>query len=185
MAAAIINSILTPWTISFKYVIDLAQDEETYVYWLGRIANIIFIVDIIVNFLASYRDTRLGAEIFHPKSIAIHYFKTEFAFDFISTLELRRIAKNLFGITSGYFVDLADMCQLLKAFRIKRILHKIQSSNYNIHAKAQWTILFWVMVIVLYTHIFACLIWWFMKEDELWVTPLDMGFFSLRVYFPE
>ena len=51
--------------------------------------------------------------------------------------------------------------------------------------KAQLTMLFWLSVVVLYTHIFACLIWWILKVDQLWLSPVDTGAFSLRVYFAD
>ena len=182
MAAAIINSVWTPLTISFDYAIELSQNPGHFMYWVDFSANLIFIADIFVHFFASYQDQHLGAEIFDQKQIASHYLKNEFAFDFISSLQLKSIA-SWFGNTSGLLTDLGDMVQLLKAFRIKKILKNIQTSNLKRHLKAKLTIFFWLMIIVLYTHIFACLIWWILKTDTLWVTPVEMGSFSLRLYF--
>ena len=45
------------------------------------------------------------------------------------------------------------MCQLLKAFRIKKIEAKIRNSNMSKHEKARLVIIFWLFVIVIYTHI--------------------------------
>ena len=64
------------------------------------LANKIFILDIFIHFMASYQDSSIGAEVFQPKAIAIHYLKNEFAFDFISTIPLRDIGVHWFGITS-------------------------------------------------------------------------------------
>ena len=99
-------------------------------------ANWIFIFDILSRFAASYKDKSIGAEIFHPGAIALHYLSTEFTFDFISTLQLRSIGENWLGITNPIFIDLADMCQLLKVLRIKKILYKIESSNLRNETKA-------------------------------------------------
>ena len=86
MAAALVNSIWTPLTISFDYAIKLSNDTSTTIYWIDYIANIIFLFDIVVHFFASYRDVQTGSEIFHPKAIAFHYLKGEFLFDFISSI---------------------------------------------------------------------------------------------------
>ena len=56
MAAAIVNSIWTPLTISFDYAIKLSNDQTTTIYWIDYTANIIFLIDILVHFFASYRD---------------------------------------------------------------------------------------------------------------------------------
>ena len=80
---------------------------------------------------------------------------------------------------------MADMCTLLKTLRIKKIKMKIEQSNMHGETKAKMIILFWLIVIVLYTHIFSCLIWWILKEDELWINAIDMGTFELRIYFAE
>ena len=54
-----------------------------------------------------------------PKAIVKHYLGGEFGFDFISTVPLKAIGVNLFGITNQTFIDLADMCTLLKACQMK------------------------------------------------------------------
>ena len=86
MAAAVVNSIWTPLTISFDVPIKVSKDPTSLIYWVDFIANIIFGIDIIIHFFASYRDVATGSEIFHPKVIALHYLKGEFFFDFISSI---------------------------------------------------------------------------------------------------
>ena len=56
MAAAVVNSIWTPLTISFDYAIKLSNDQTTTIYWIDYTANIIFLIDILVHFFASYSD---------------------------------------------------------------------------------------------------------------------------------
>ena len=110
MISAVVNSIWTPFTISFQYAIKYDNDRSTPIYWLDNITNLVFILDIFINFMTSYKDKVLGAEVFNPRAIAINYIKTEFPLDFISTLQLRSIGENWFGITSQIYIDLADMC---------------------------------------------------------------------------
>ena len=67
-------------------------------FWVDITANVIFLFDLIVHFFVSYIDTQQGVEIFSPKLIALHYLKTEFLYDFISTLPLKSIGVSIFGI---------------------------------------------------------------------------------------
>ena len=56
ISAAIINSIWTPFTLSFEYTKEIAEDPELIFFWLDITANWIFFFDIIVQFLSSYMD---------------------------------------------------------------------------------------------------------------------------------
>ena len=109
MAAAIINSLWTPLTISFDQAIKISEDSSELMYWVDQWANWIFIADILVHFFASYRDKRIGAEIFDQKLIATHYLSNEFTFDFISSLQLKALATR-FGMTDGFLANFGDMC---------------------------------------------------------------------------
>ena len=63
MIAAVVNSLWTPMTISFEYVVTLAQDSTQLMFWVDIAANLIFFFDIIINFFVSYIDTRTGIEV--------------------------------------------------------------------------------------------------------------------------
>ena len=81
--------------------------------------------------------------------------------------------------------DLSDMTQLLKVFRLKKIMTKIKNSNITMQDKAVFVIFFYMFLIVIYNHIVCCILWWFLKTDQLWVPPVEYGAFSLRIYFAE
>ena len=113
--------------------------------------------------------------------IAAHYIKGEFLIDFLSIIPLKEIAQ-MCGMESNIINKFADMLQLLKALRIMKILRKIQNSNYSSRYKAGAVIMFYLFVVVIYTHVIACLLWWFLRTDNLWVPPLDAGSFGGRIY---
>ena len=64
------------------------------------------------------------------------------------------------GFTSEGYIAFADLCQLLKTLRLKKIERKIRSSDLHKNTKAKLIVVFWLVIIVIYTHTFACLIWW-------------------------
>ena len=35
---------------------------------------------------------------------------------------------------------------------------------------------------ILYTHVFACGLWWNLQDQEIWMTPVETGFFNGRIY---
>lgn len=57
-------------------------------YILEMLVDLIFVCDIIINFLKSYLVVNSGDEIFAPRLIAVHYLKSGFFVDFFSTLPL-------------------------------------------------------------------------------------------------
>ena len=187
MIAAIFNSVWTPLAISFDYAIHISNDSSTLLAQLSAAADVVFFLDILIHFLASYTDIASGSEITEPAAIAKHYLKGAFLFDFISTVPLKWLAAGLYGAGEMNVAlrDLSDMTKLLKAFRIQKIQTKIKDSNISSQDKALAIVCYYVLLIVIYTHVTACLLWWFLKTDRIWVPPVEYGALSPRVYFAE
>jgi len=57
-----------------------------YFFWLDFIINILFAVDIMVNFRSAYIDTKTGVEIKKSGKVALNYIKTRFFIDLIATV---------------------------------------------------------------------------------------------------
>ena len=89
------------------------------------------------------------------------------------------------GITSEVYDAFADICHLLKTLRLKKIEYAVRSSNLHKNSKAKLIVIFWLVIIVIYTHTLACLIWWSLQEEQRWMTPLDAGIFGTRIYEAE
>lgn len=98
MFCAVLNAIWTPFSLSFDYTKKLAEDDTRMFYWMDVSTNIIFTIDLIVQFFSSYIDIVDGVEVYKPSLIAKHYLGTEFLFDFVSTMPWRRIGV-IFGWT--------------------------------------------------------------------------------------
>lgn len=99
--------------------------------------------------------------------------------DFLSTFPFRK-----FKIESEGYKAFASMIQLLKVLRIRKMLSTISHSNITIETKALTKIVFFSFLLCIYTHIIGCVMWFFLKEDYLWVAPTDFGNIRSRMQDP-
>ena len=99
--------------------------------------------------------------------------------DFLSTFPFRK-----FPIESEGYQAFASMIQLLKVLRIRKMLSTISHSNITIETKALTKIVFFSFLLCIYTHIIGCVMWFFLKEDYLWVAPTDFGNIRSRMQDP-
>lgn len=60
--------------------------ESVYFFWLDFLINILFAVDIIVNFWSAYINMKTGVEINKSSKVAWNYLKTRFLIDFVATV---------------------------------------------------------------------------------------------------
>lgn len=130
IAFAIYNAIAVPLQISFYEVRQLYQ--ESLVMWILEVlVDMIFLCDIIINFLKSYLVVNSGDEIFAPRLIAIHYLKGGFFVDFFSTLPmvLAPIAKAIENTPGNerFGQLLGSVNQGLRFFKLVR-LRKLQTA---------------------------------------------------------
>ena len=76
----IYTAVLTPIRISFK-------DESAYWLYLELTTDILFMSDIVVNFLSAYSDKN-GVIVFTKRKISKNYLKSWFIIDFVSSFPL-------------------------------------------------------------------------------------------------
>ena len=60
----------------------------------------------------------------------------------------------------------------------------ISSANLTIETKAIFKIGFCSFLLLVYTHIIGCVIWFFFKTDYHWVAPTDFGVIRSRAQDP-
>ena len=69
------------------------------------------------------------------------------------------------------------VCKLLKVFRLRKVLQMIRNFNSTKEVKAALQILFFTFLLVIYTHVIACIMWYMMKTGKIWVPAVDFGSF--------
>ena len=89
MILAIYNSFTIP--IQFAFHLH-SMDHPVYVL-VDTFINVIFILDMLVNFRTTYIDEETGEEITEPKEIASNYIKSKFKIDLIGVIPYDDIAR--------------------------------------------------------------------------------------------
>ena len=118
MILAIYNCIWTPLTVSFDWAIMMGKTTEFLI--IENSIMIVYILDIVVQFLTSYYNVQTGDEINKPKMIAKKYIRGEFVIDFLSTFPFR-----YFNVDSGVYHTITKICSLLKVLRIRKLYSTI------------------------------------------------------------
>lgn len=82
---ALYNAIWTPFTVSFDYAIKIDSEQIGFKI-VEEIVLVIFVVDIIIQFMTSYLIVSSGETVNKPSMIAINYMTSfDFYIDFLST----------------------------------------------------------------------------------------------------
>lgn len=87
------------------------------------IVDILFFIDIIINFLSSYEDPVTGLPIISIKKIAKNYLTGWFILDFLAVLPVGLVEKAFAG---GENLKLARLARLPRLYRLIRILRMVK-----------------------------------------------------------
>ena len=166
------------------YRVCMHWDDDSLSSSLQTVENtsdILFGIDIILNFCTAYVDPKTGSLVVDRKRIAIHYVKTYFFIDLIATIPFGLILPqggNAKALNKGgkvmrlpklvKFLRLFRLVKLARIYRLRQLINRIQA-EYNIHygLGRMFKIVFMVMLV---THLVGCL--WYMigrtgGEDEI------------------
>ena len=166
----IVTATLTPFEVAF---LDPPTRYSDRIFLLNRVIDMIFICDIILQFLQMYPETsdEQGAHwVMSPKKIALHYLGGWFTIDFIciavSSVEFVAIARSGASSESREDDELATLQLLrnLRALRLVKLVRLMRASrmakhwevrmavNYSSLALLKSIVGFWLLA-----HWFACL----------------------------
>lgn len=105
--------------------------ESTGFLILNTLIDIIFGVDIALQFKTTYYDPFTGEEIFDKKTITMEYLKGRFLIDILATVPFDNIA---FLITQERN-EILPLFSLLKLIRVTRLGRIIEKMNVKEHIK--------------------------------------------------
>ena len=136
-------------------------------------------IDIAVGFMTSYIDYFTGDEITLPSLIARRYLSNDLPIDVLSTMPFKQICVYIFRMDQiSHMMMLGfKVCKLLKVFRLRKVLEMIRNFNSTKEVKAGLQILFFTFLLVIYTHVIACIMWYMSKTGKIWVPAVDFGSF--------
>lgn len=147
---------------------DLDTTSDTIV-WFEVSIDIIFTIDIILNFITAYHDPKRNILITSFKLIAKRYLRGYFFVDAVATFPFGLILSNSTGSTVeaagniGKLGRLPKMIKLLRAMRLLKLLrvYKLQQFierlevEYNIHHGISRLLKIMLMVLLV-THVVGC-----------------------------
>ena len=149
--------------------------------------DIIFFLDIVINFFTAYVDSNRGAQISQPKLIAKNYFKGGFILDFISTTPL--VLRPLINAVTEQGSNLNELLELVvtsfrftKLLRVRKVSTLITNLHQPVSLKSQLKRLYVIFMLVLICHIQGCIIFIIVYSDKQWIPPLNFGTFETEIF---
>lgn len=138
------------FTIPFIIAFDPPEANSWWYSTIVWLINIIFVIDIIINFRTTFINNRTGDEVWEPKMIAKRYLLgPKFWIDLLSALPLDQI------ISKGILRDSFSLLGMLKAVRVMRLSTVIQSLNIRQDYKAYLKLVKLVFYLTIYIHFIA------------------------------
>jgi len=176
---ALYNSLTLPVQLSFPsfecyFEYECKANGKMGPMWVfDTSVDVFFFADIIIKFMTTYMDTRLGDEIYQPGKICIHYLKGSFIFDFISVLPpfCSPFLKNHRQVYS--VVRTLSIFKLVRVIRISRLIETMNASLSNKTYTKMVLIFYWILLIF---HIMACLLKLLFFSEKKWVPAFDFGY---------
>ena len=135
--------------------------------------NLIFIIDVIINFRTTFIHKVTGEEIIDAKKIAINYIKSRFLIDLIASIPFDNIA-DIFIPTGN--TSTLNLITLLKLFRVLRLGRLISIMKVKDDIKLSLRLLKLVFFLALYLHFQGWLWYYIVIKDKTWTPPINYNY---------
>jgi CRP-like cAMP-binding protein len=164
MLCAVYNSFLVPYEIAFE------TNEPVELFVLAMLVDVVFTIDIVLNFRTTYIDHTTGDEVSDPHKIAKHYVKSgHFFLDILATVPF----DVLIGLTTGLHDLRLKLSTLLKLIHIMRLSKIINNLRISESKKIVIRLAQIVLNIVMFVHCIGCA-WSMIAEiDQKWRPPSE------------
>jgi hypothetical protein len=146
---------------------------------LNTVIDIIFGIDIVLQFKTTYYDSLTGEEIFDKKTIIMEYLKGRFLIDLLATVPFDNIVF-MFTQERNEILPLFSLLKLIRVTRLGRIIEKM---NVKEHIKLMMMLFQLIFFLIMFIHCQACTWYLIVSVEEEWVPPTegidpDADFFS-------
>ena len=188
MTMLIFVAIVTPYEVAFL------ETKLSPLFWINRGVDVIFILDMAVQFCLMYESNQLiGGPVFvkDPSKIAKRYLKSWFLVDLVSILPFEIAAVTQKGSSSTLKrMKIIRVVRLLKLLRLVRIMRQSRIFRHiEVNISISYSIINickYVIVMLCVSHWFAC-IWGIMpvlenRKDTTWMSAWagNMGYVDSR-----
>ena len=175
--------ILATWNwfaIPFNAAFSPDFMESIAIEIFNALIDLLFMVDVFINFRTSFLNSKTGEEIFDLKAIAKNYLRGRFWLDILASLPLDLVT--LFFISSDGNTTIFELFGLLKLVRVLRLSRIIMYMNLKDDIKMSLKLVKLVFFLVMYIH---CQGWaWHLivKGNKKWIPPLDYVYITTEIY---
>lgn len=146
MFLATVNSFQVPYNVAF----DDSSKQNFFMDLFNGLIDVMFMVDIFINFRSSYYNDATGEEITDCKSISISYLKGKFWIDLVASLPLDFLSYGFQELDKNS--QILDFIGLLKLVRVLRLSRLITYLNLKNELKMSLKLGKLIFFLVLYLH---------------------------------
>lgn len=111
--------------------------------------DLLFFMDIIINFRTTYINRKTGNEVVDTKTIALSYLKGRFWIDLLATLPYALIAEVIFDSETGGLVRYISLLKIMRILRINKIISILKVAN---EVKLSLKLMKLVFFLLMYLH---------------------------------
>lgn len=154
--------------------------ESKYFLIFNAIIDLLFMIDVFINFRTTYVNAKTGEEIFDKKKIIKNYLKGRFWIDILASLPMDAVTL-MFAPSAGNNI-IFDLFGLLKLVRVLRLSRIIMYMNLRDDIKMSLKLVKLIFFIIMYLHCQGCAWQLVVKGDEEWIPPLDWVFVKTQIY---
>eukprot|EP00638_Chattonella_subsalsa_P009498 CAMPEP_0117744714 /NCGR_PEP_ID=MMETSP0947-20121206/6927_1 /TAXON_ID=44440 /ORGANISM="Chattonella subsalsa, Strain CCMP2191" /LENGTH=594 /DNA_ID=CAMNT_0005561723 /DNA_START=341 /DNA_END=2125 /DNA_ORIENTATION=+ len=140
-------------------------------FWFGfEIAiDIFFLIDILLNFRTTYIDDDSKEEVTDNRQIAVHYLRTDFCLDLVSSVPVQLLAlANIGGGAAGgglQYGSFLKLCRILKLVRAVRAGEVFKTLQKEMNANpAVFRMIKFICIFLFLIHLIACVYRFFIFE---------------------
>ena len=153
-------------------------DHPAYIA-VDALINLIFIIDVIINFRTTFIHKLTGEEIIEPKKIAYEYIKTRFFIDLIASIPFDNVAEIFVPVGSVSTLNLITLLKLARVMRLGRLISVMKVKD---DIKLSLRLFKLVFFLILYLHWQGCLWYYIVIKDQKWIPSIDYNFSSSSFY---
>jgi hypothetical protein len=170
------NCFYVPFNVAFEADI-FGKKPSAVMNWL---IDILFMIDVVVNFRTAILDEKTGKEIYNGKVIALNYLRGKFWIDMLASLPFDFITL-FFRNADGNSLTF-QLFGLLKLVRILRLSRLITYMNLKNDVKMSLKLGKLIFFLVMYIHCVGCAWFFIAKQNENWIPPLDYVYIETDIY---
>lgn len=138
---------------------------------IDSMIDLVFVIDIVLNFRTSFIESVNGEEILDPYAIAYKYLtEARFYIDVLSTVPLPDLVPG----NSAFLQFLG----ILKIVRLMRISGFIMNLNTSQETKAAFKVFYLIFTMFMYIHLVACTWYYTVGQAEVWIPNMDFIWFG-------